>query len=147
MSRGCDDPLAEQILNSSPAAFWRVASYALFILFLVTAALNMLHLRGGILTTHTADVVVPAWLYVAARGLHAPRVRKTLIERTIGGTSATAALSLFVASTLTEVSQRYWPRGVFSGRFDPLDVAAFGAGLAACYAAEKLWPVERPPAL
>lgn len=94
-------------ISSSRATFWRVVYYALLILFVVTAGLNMLHLRGGILTNHTADVAVPAWLYVVARGLHAPRVRKTLVERTIGRTPATAAVSLFVASTLTEVSQRY----------------------------------------
>jgi hypothetical protein len=132
-------------MSSSNITFWRVVYYVLLVLFLVTAALNMLHIRGGVLTNHTADLVVPAWLYVAARGLHAPRARKTLVERTIGRTPATAALSLFVASTITEVSQRYWPRGIFSGRFDPLDVVAFGAGLAACYAAEKLWPIPRPP--
>jgi hypothetical protein len=133
--------------NSSHARLWRLVYYTLFILFFVTAALNMLHIRGGVLTNHTADIIVPAWLYVVARGLHAPRARQPLLARTIGRTPATAALSLFVASTLTEVSQRYWPRGIFAGRFDPLDVAAFGAGLAACYAAEKLWPVERPSGL
>jgi hypothetical protein len=54
----------------------------LFVAFLMTAALNMLRLRGGFVTNHMADLVVPAWLYVAAG-------------------------SLFVASALTEVSQFY----------------------------------------
>jgi hypothetical protein len=39
----------------------------------------------------------------------------------------------FRASTATEVSQIFWPRGFFAGRFDPLDIVAYGAGLAACY--------------
>ena len=37
-------------------------------------------------------------------------------ERTLGRTPEIADLSLFAASALTEVSQFYWPRGVFSGR-------------------------------
>jgi hypothetical protein len=128
-------------MSWSQATFWRGVYYALLLLFVVTAAMNMLHVRGGLLTNHMADIVVPAWLYVVARGLHAPRARKTFLQRTIGRSPAIAAWSLFVASTLTEVSQRYWPHGLFAGRFDVLDVAAFGGGLAACYAAEKLRPV------
>ena len=38
---------------------------------------------------------------------------------------------------VTEVSQRYWPHGVFPGRFDVLDVVAYAVGLAACYGAER----------
>jgi hypothetical protein len=110
----------------------------LLVAFLGTAALNMLHVRGGFLTNHAADLVVPAWLYVASRGLHSPRGRETLLQRTIGRTPEIAALSLFTASTLTEVSQRYWPHGAFPGRFDPLDVLAYGCGLAACYVADKV---------
>ena len=117
---------------------WRVAYYVLFIAFLGTAALNMLHVRGGFLTNYTADLVVPAWLYVASRGLHSPRGRETLIQRAIGRTPEIAALSLFTASTLTEVSQRFWPHGLFAGRFDFLDVLAYACGLGACYAADKL---------
>lgn len=118
--------------------FWRVAYYFLFIGFLGTAALNMLHVRGGFLTNYLADLVVPPWLYVVFRGLHPPRGRRSLIQRTVGRTPEVAALSLFIASTLTEVSQRYWPRGFFSGRFDIFDVAAYAIGLTACYAAEKV---------
>lgn len=117
--------------------YWRIAYHALFIAALGTAALNMLHVRGGVLTNHAADLVVPAWLYVASRGLHSPRGRETLIQRTIGRTPEIAALSLFAASTLTEASQRYWPRGIFPGRFDLLDVLAFACGLAACYVADR----------
>jgi hypothetical protein len=115
-----------------------MAYYLLFIAFLGTAALNMLQVHGRFLTNHAADLVVPAWLYVASRGLHSPHGRKTLIQRTIGRTPEIAALSLFTASTLTEVSQRYWPHGIFSGRFDPLDVLAYACGLGVCYAADKL---------
>ncbi len=111
--------------------------WALFSVFLGTAALNMLHVRGGFFTNHAADLVVPAWMYVTFRGLYSVGGRRTLLQRTIGRTPEIAAVSLFVASTLTEISQLYWPRGIFSGRFDPLDILAYGLGLAACYLADK----------
>jgi len=116
---------------------WLVVYWALFVAFLVTAALNMLHVRAGFLTNHTADVVVPAWLYVTSRGLYSVHGRRTFIQATLGRTPEMAALTLFVASALTEVSQFYWPRGMFPGRFDVLDLLAYAAGLAACYLADK----------
>ena len=108
----------------SRSQFWQIAHHLLFIAFLGTAALNMLRVRGGFLTNHAADLVVPACLYVACRGLHSPRGWETLVQRTIGRTPEIAALRLFTASTLTEVSQRYWPHGIFAGRFDPLGAGA-----------------------
>lgn len=47
---------------------------------------------------------------------------------------------LFLASTATEWSQQYWPRGVFAGRYDPLDIAAFGSGILICYACDRFGP-------
>ena len=119
---------------------WQIAHYALFAATIGTGALNMLRVRGGFLTNHLADVAVPAWLYIASRGLHSRSLRRTFIQRTIGRTPPAAALILFVASTCTEVSQYFWPHGLFPGRFDPLDVAAYGVGLAACLLAERRWP-------
>ena len=49
---------------------WLVVYWALFVAFVGTAALNLLHVRGGFLTNHAADLVVPAWLYVAFRARH-----------------------------------------------------------------------------
>ena len=37
--------------------------------FLLTAALNMLHVRAGFLTNYLADLTVPALLYVISRRL------------------------------------------------------------------------------
>jgi hypothetical protein len=51
---------------------------------------------------------------------------------------------LFGASAATEVSQYYWPHGVFPGVFDPLDVAAYGVGIGVCCLADLRWPM--PPA-
>jgi hypothetical protein len=116
---------------------WRITYYALVVVFLLTAALNMLHVRAGFLTSYAADIVVPAWLYLASRGLPF-RDKRTALQRTVGRTPESAALILFIASSATEVSQMFWPDGLFRGRFDPMDIAAYALGLAACYAAEKL---------
>jgi hypothetical protein len=123
---------------------WRAAWYALTALFLLAAALNMLHVRGGFLTSHLTDLVVPAWLYVHVRGL-SPAAPPRLLHRLVGATPWRAGALLLAASTATELSQAVWPRGTFGGTFDPLDVAAFAAGLAACLAAELAAP--RVPSL
>lgn len=116
---------------------WLMVYRALFVVFLGTAALNMLHVRGGFFTNHAADLVVPAWMYVVFRGLYSVRGRRNRLQRTLGRTPEFAALSLFVASTLTEISQFYWPRGIFAGRFDAWDIFTYALGLGACYVADK----------
>ena len=116
---------------------WLVLYWTLSVAFLVTAALNMLRLRGGFLTNHAADLVVPAWMYVASRGLHSTRGRQTFIQCTLGRTPERAAQVLFLASTLTEVSQYYAPRGLFPGRFDALDILSYAVGLAVCYVLDR----------
>jgi hypothetical protein len=112
---------------------WRVAYWLLFAMFIVTAALNMLHVRAGFLTNYAADLFLPPWLYIVLRGLAGYRgLRKRLFDW-LGGSPALTAGSLFVGSAATEVSQVFWPRGVFAGTFDPLDLAAYAAGLLVCY--------------
>jgi hypothetical protein len=119
-------------------SFWMILYYVLLVVFIVAAALNMLHLRGGFFTNHAADVVVPAWLYVVIRGLHPAREHRNILQRIFGRSPEIAAASLFIGSTITELSQRFWPAGIFAGRFDILDVAAYGAGVGGCYVAEKV---------
>jgi hypothetical protein len=116
---------------------WRAAWISLTALFLLAAALNMLRVHAGFLTSHLADLVVPAWLYVALRGL-AGHDRSWPRARLAGAASVRAALVIFAASTLTEVSQKFWPRGPFRGTYDPLDIVAYAAGTGACLAAELL---------
>jgi hypothetical protein len=123
------------------AQAWRTAFYLLFVAMVGAGVLNVLHVRGGFLTNHLADLTIPAWLYIASRGLHTRSPRRTLIRRTLGRSAEFAAVSLFAASAATEVSQRFWPHGVFPGRFDPLDLAAYAAGLLACYVAEQRFPL------
>jgi hypothetical protein len=120
---------------------WKIVYWTLFAAFLVTAALNMLHVHAGFLTNYLADITGPAWLYVGFRGLdgHPPR----LFASTLGRTPEIAALSLFAASAATEVSQLFWPHGIFSGHYDPLDILAYAVGISACYLGEKMLPPHR----
>jgi hypothetical protein len=123
------------------ARAWRIAFYLLFVAMVGAGMLNVFHVRGSFLTNHLADLAIPAWLYIAGRGLHTRNPRRTLIRRTVGRSAEFAAVSLFAASAATEVSQRFWPHGVFPGRFDPLDLVAYAAGLLVCYAAERRFPL------
>jgi hypothetical protein len=123
---------------------WRLAWFGLTAAFLLSAALNLLRVRGGFLTSHLADLAVPAWLYVHVRGL-SPTAPPRLLHRWVGATPWRAAVVLFAASAATELSQAVWQRGVFSGTFDPLDIAAFAAGLAACLAADLAAPRDSSP--
>lgn len=116
---------------------WRIAYWLLTAGFIGTAALNLLRIRAGFFTSHAADLIVPAWLYVVMRGFTGVRHRLSTL-RWLGSTPELAAGSLFVASSLTEFSQKLWPEGPFRGTFDPLDLLAYAAGLLVCYAADKL---------
>lgn len=127
--------------TTTRVAAWRRVYWVLTAIFIATAALNLLHVRAGVLTNHAADLVVPAWLYITVRGLAGHRHR---LRSTVGRSPETAALLLFVASTATELSQKWWPHGLFRGRFDPLDIAAYAAGLLACYAADRFTSDPQP---
>lgn len=121
---------------------WTLTYWMLWAAFLLSAALNLLHIRAGFLTGYLADVTVPALLYVISRGLlpgKRPRWNYLYaLVRWIGHTPERAGAFFFLASSATEVSQRYWPGGLFSGRFDPWDIVSFGTGIAACYGCDKL---------
>lgn len=121
---------------------WLLTYRVLWVAFLVTAALNMLHVRAGFLTNYAADLVVPALLYVMLRALAERDRRPTLLRRCFGGSPERTGTVLFLASSATEWSQRYWPEGVFAGRYDPWDVAAFGIGIVLCYLGDR-WTGER----
>lgn len=116
----------------APRRWWRVAYWVLFIVWTGCALLGMNRIRAGFLTSYGADLTQPAWLYIVVRGLHGAG-QNTWLVRLLGATPTRAALSIFAAGVLTETSQLYWPRGVFSGRFDPLDIVAFAVGIGVCY--------------
>ena len=124
-----------QVRNDrSAAAGWVIAYWLLTAAFIATAALNLLQVRGGFFTSYAADLTLPAWIYIIIRGLAG---RRHWLAPSIGRTPETAAVAIFVGSTATEVSQIWWPRGFFAGRYDPWDIAAYGLGLAVCYVADR----------
>ena len=116
---------------------WRIAYWVLLAIFVLTAALNLLHVRAGFLTSHAADLFLPPWLYVVVRFFPAQRGWLAAVHRWLGRSPARAAGSLFVASALTELSQIAWPRGLFAGVFDPLDLLAFAIGLVVCFIVDE----------
>jgi hypothetical protein len=123
-----------------PFTWWTLVYYVLMASFVLTAALNLLHVRAGFLTNYLADLTLPALLYVLSREL-APGQRAHRLWRHvmgwIGRTPERAAAFFFLASSATELSQIYWPRGFFAGRFDAWDIVAYGTGLLACYGYDK----------
>lgn len=116
---------------------WRIAYWVLLAIFLLTAALNLLHVRAGFLTSHAADLFLPPWLYVVMRFFPAQRGWLGAIHRWFGQSPARAAGGLFVASALTELSQIAWPHGLFAGTFDPLDLVAYAVGLLVCFVVDE----------
>ncbi|MBI4474344.1 MAG: hypothetical protein HY646_16865 [Acidobacteria bacterium] len=118
------------------AATWRLLSWVLFGAFLAAGALNMAKAAAGFATNHLAGLVGPAWLYIAFRGLAEP-AKDTRRRRLLGATPERAAVLLFVGSTATEITQIFWPLGLFSGRFDPLDIGAFALGILPLYLLDK----------
>lgn len=115
---------------------WLIAYWVLFVGFLAAAALNMAGVSAGFATSHMADLVGPAWLYIAMRSLQHPGGEHWL-GRFVPMTPEVVAITLFVGSTITELSQRYWPRGIFPGTYDPADILAFAFGVGVCYAFDR----------
>src|SRR5262245_55861174 len=116
---------------------WRAAYWVLFAIFMTTAALNMTKVHAGFLTNYASDLFVPPWLYIVVRRLAHRGQSVSLLHRWFGPTPERAAIGLFIASAATEVSQIYWPHGVFRGVFDPFDLLAYAVGLGACYIFER----------
>jgi len=98
---------------------------------LAVGALQMYHIRGGLLTNYGADVFGTAWLYAMTR------LGRTIIQRgrTTGATSAAAIV--FALCALSELGQRMH---LVPGRFDPYDIVAYGLSVAACWAIDRRFP-------
>ncbi len=115
---------------------WRVTYWLVLAVWLLCAALDMQHIHAGLLTSYGADLTQPAWLYIATRSLDNP-ARFGFIRRTVGATPVITAASIFLASTATEVSQYFWPHGIFPGTFDPFDILAYAVGTGVCFAFDR----------
>jgi hypothetical protein len=124
---------------------WSVAEWGLFACWVTAAIYDMYPnlpgghvLVGSFLTTHLADLTLPAWMYIVLRK---HRSQASIFRRVARSPEATALL-LFLASTLSELSQIWWPNGLFRGAFDPLDLAAYAVGLTVCYIGDKFYGIS-----
>jgi hypothetical protein len=115
---------------------WSMALFVLVAIFAIAAILNMLHLRMSILTTHAADVSGPALLYIQFRKSWQQGNRKFL-TRIFGRSPEITASTFFFGSVITEISQKYYPHGIFPGVYDPWDIAAYAVGVGTFYFLEK----------
>ena len=115
---------------------WTVAHWFLTVTFVATAVISTQRISAGFLSNYAADLTCPAWLYIGIRGLTGSRPSR--LGRYFGATPERAAFFLFGGSTLTELSQIWWPRGFFSGTYDPYDIVAYGAGVGICYVLDKI---------
>lgn len=119
---------------------WLAVEWLLLLVWVSDAALVMLHKRAGFFTNHAADLTIPAWLYVSFRRNR--RAKAMRWRRALGNLHPLALAGVFfLASAATEVSQWFWPHGLFPGTFDPADIAVYAAGLAVCCVADRLWPI------
>ena len=125
-----------ELVSQATATAWRVAYWLLTAVFIVTAVISIQRIPAGFLSNYAADLSCPAWLYIGLRGLHGKR--PNALGRYFAATPERAALVLFGGSTLTELSQIWWPHGFFSGTYDPYDIVAYAIGVGACYAFEKV---------
>ena len=125
--------------------FWLFADWILLCIWAVDAALVMSHTHLGSFTDHAADLALPAWLYVSFRR---HRNSASTRWRRLFSNLHPAALAfvIFAASSATEICQRFWPRGLFAGTYDQIDVVAYGVGILVCFAADVRWqiPGHRP---
>jgi hypothetical protein len=115
---------------------WRVLWWVLLVVWTASAILGMNRVRAGLITSYGADLSLPAWLYITTRTLD-HRNRKSWLKKMFGASPELAAGVLFLGSALTELSQYYWPKGIFSGVFDIGDLLVYGIGLSACYLLDK----------
>jgi hypothetical protein len=130
------ETLSTNPMPATSRSAWTAAYWVLTAVFIVTAILSTQRISAGFLSNYAADLACPAWLYIGLRGLHGRR--QTALGRYFAATPERAALVLFGGSTLTELSQIWWPHGFFAGRYDPYDVVAYAVGVGACYGLEKI---------
>ena len=126
---------------------WRVAEWILFAIWMTAAAATMypafgraLHLYGTLFTSYAADLTNPAWLYILVRRRPPAPVRAPWFGRAPAATAA----AIFVAGTITELTQAISPAGPFRGTYDPVDILAFATGLSICFLADRRAPIGIP---
>ena len=112
------------------STFPKIVMAALVVATGTVAALQMAHIRAGLVTSAGADLMCPALLYIVTRR------DQTLLRRVLPlhlGPDQAAALNL-IACYAWEFCQRYDLRGTplffTHGTFDPMDLLAYTVGVA-----------------
>jgi hypothetical protein len=130
-------------MKNRDTGYWAIAYWGLLICWVMAGALNMAHVRAGFLTSYLADLTIPAWLYIVTRRLWTDKARTSRLMIWLAHSPERTLLSLFAASTATELSTLYWPRGLFAGTFDLMDIFAYASGLLICYYFDKTKTTRR----
>ncbi|MCA9734928.1 MAG: hypothetical protein H6696_16970 [Deferribacteres bacterium] len=117
--------------------YWKITGWLLLAFWIICALLGVNHINAGLITSYGADISIPAWLYISLRSLDNPK-RQPHVYNIFRRSPGITATILFFASTLTEVSQYFWPKGIFTGRFDYFDILAYAIGVGICYYFDKL---------
>ncbi|MBZ0110840.1 MAG: hypothetical protein K8J08_00120, partial [Thermoanaerobaculia bacterium] len=116
---------------------WRLAERILFPIWVLAAAITMypvigraLRLSDTLFTSYAADLAFPPWFYISCR-----RRPTSWLFPWFGRSPVATAASILAVGVASEFAQLYFPR-IVTGTFDPLDVAAYAVGLAACVIAD-----------
>lgn len=102
----------------------------------------MQQVSAGFITNYLADLAFPPWYYIVIRGL-VPGHRIPSMVRWFGASRERAAALIFLVGAVMEVYSYFRPIGVFGGRFDVMDLAAYAVGLAIAYTCDKARSVTR----
>lgn len=132
---------AQALTSSATARRWRTAERILFSIWLLAAVITMypvigkaLHVSGTFFTSHAADLAFPPWFYIVCRYRRPNRLAGWL-----GRYPVILAMGVLAVGALSEFAQLYYPR-IVTGTFDPLDIAAYAVGLAACLVLDVFVP-------
>ena len=120
---------------------WKILSYILLAAWVLGAVLFMARVKGGFLTNYLSDLAFPAWFYIYLRGLAREDGRLPgvpLFADWFGRSPERAFISVFLIGAITELKTLYLPTGIITGRFDPMDIVAYAAGMGVCWAADRI---------
>ena len=123
------------------SAGWQTVQWMLFAVWIADAIAVMMHSRAGFLTNHAADLTLPPWLYITFRRQYRGLAGLPLVRDVCASAVMTGSFVL-LASCATEVSQYFWPHGLFAGTFDWYDLLTYFIGVTAVVAADLRWDIR-----
>lgn len=121
--------------------YWQITSWVLFICWVTGAGLFMAKVQGGFFTNYLSDITFPPWYYIYLRGLLLNELkthRMTKLRTWFAATPERAFISIFIVGVVAEVKTYYFPGGIISGTFDPVDILCYGLGILPFYILDKI---------